>query len=85
MKSYSTKFKEVVIEIISVLLILLFVYSALSKVLEFQNFQAQLGQSPLLSAYTGFISYAVLIVEFTIALLLAFPKTRFVGLYPLLF
>ena len=79
MKSYSTKFKEVVIEIISVLLILLFVYSALSKVLEFQNFQAQLGQSPLLSAYTGFISYAVLIVEFTIALLLAFPKTRFIG------
>jgi uncharacterized membrane protein YphA (DoxX/SURF4 family) len=80
MKSYSIKFKEVFVEIISVLLILLFVYSALSKVLEFQNFQAQLGQSPLLSAYTGFISYAVLIVEFTIALLLAFPKTRFVGL-----
>lgn len=80
MKSYSTKFKEVVVEIISVLLILLFVYSALSKVLEFQNFQAQLGQSPLLSAYTGFISYAVLIVEFTIALLLAFSKTRFIGL-----
>lgn len=80
MKSYSTKFKEVVAEIISVSLILLFVYSALSKVLEFQNFQAQLGQSPLLSAYTAFISYAVLIVELIIALLLAFPKTRFIGL-----
>lgn len=80
MKSYSTKFTEVVVEIISVILILLFVYSALSKVLEFQNFQAQLGQSPLLSAYTRFISYAVLIVEFTLALLLAFPKTRFLGL-----
>lgn len=80
MKSYSSKSKEIVVEIISVLLILLFVYSALSKLLEFQNFQAQLGQSPLLSAYTGFISYAVLIVEFIIALVLAFPKTRFIGL-----
>lgn len=80
MKSYSSKLKEAVLEIVSILLILLFVYSALSKVLEFQNFQAQLGQSPLLSAYTGFISYAVLIVELTIALLLAFPKTRFIGL-----
>lgn len=80
MKSYSLKSKEIIVETISLLLILLFVYSALSKVLEFQNFQAQLGQSPLLSAYTGFISYTVLIVELTIAILLAYPKTRFIGL-----
>ncbi len=31
--------------------------------------------------YTGFISYAVLAVEFTIALLLAIPKTRFIALF----
>lgn len=80
MKNYSLKSKETIVETISVLLILLFVYSALSKLLEFQNFQVQLGQSPLLSAYTGFISYSVLAVEFIIALLLAIPKTRFIGL-----
>src|SRR5436190_1865895 len=57
-----------------------FIYTALSKALEFQNFQAQLGQSPLLSAYTGFISYSLLAVEFTIALIRAIPKTRFLGL-----
>ena len=73
--------KLIAVEIISILLIVLFVYAALSKLLEFQNFQAQLGQSPLLSAYTGFISYTVLAVEFTIALLLAIPKTRFIGLF----
>lgn len=76
----STKLKELTAEIISLLLILLFIYAALSKALEFQNFQAQLGQSPLVSAYTGFISYSLLVVEFTIALLLAVPKTRFLGL-----
>lgn len=58
----------------------LFVYSALSKLLEFQNFQAQLGQSPLISAYTGFVSYSILIIEFIIALLLAIPKSRYIAL-----
>jgi uncharacterized membrane protein YphA (DoxX/SURF4 family) len=80
MKMNATKSKGIAVEIVSILLIVLFVYSALSKLLEFQNFQAQLGQSPLLSAYTGFISYAVLAVEFTIALLLAIRRTRFIGL-----
>lgn len=75
----SIKLKELAVEIISLLLIVLFIYAALSKALEFQNFQAQLGQSPLFSAYTGLISYSLLIMEFTIAILLAIPKTRFLG------
>ncbi|MGQ7944145.1 MauE/DoxX family redox-associated membrane protein [Flavobacterium sp. WC2509] len=79
-KINSAKLKELAVEIISLSLILLFIYAALSKALEFQNFQTQLGQSPLLSAFTGFISYSLLVVEFTIAILLAVPKTRFVGL-----
>lgn len=76
----SEKVKNTVVLVVSYLYVLLFVYAAVSKLLEFQNFQAQLSQSPLLSAYTGFISYVVLIVEFTIALVLAFPKTRYIGL-----
>ncbi len=76
----SASFKNTVVEIICLLFILLFVYAAVSKLLEFQNFQAQLGQSPLISAYTGFISYIILIVEIVTALFLAIPKTRFIGL-----
>ncbi len=79
MKIKVTNLKAILVEIISILLIILFVYSALSKLLEFQNFQAQLSQSPLLSAYTEFVSYSVLIVEFLIALFLAIPRTRFIG------
>lgn len=63
------------------ILSILFTYAALSKLLEFQNFQAQLGQSPLLSAYTGFISYFILIVELLVAILLVIPKTRYIALF----
>ena len=80
MKLKVTNLKSIIVEIISVLLMVLFVYSALSKLLEFQNFQAQLGQSPLISAYTGFVSYSLLIIELLIAILLAVPKSRYSAL-----
>ena len=80
MSTKITKSKAIVVEIICTLLILLFTYAALSKLLEFQNFQAQLGQSPLLSAFTGFISYSVILVEVILALLLTVPKSRAIGL-----
>ena len=76
----SASFKNTVVEIICFLYILLFAHAALSKLLEFNNFQAQLGQSPLLSAFTGFVSYAVIIVELIIAFILAISKTRLLGL-----
>ncbi|WP_413999293.1 MauE/DoxX family redox-associated membrane protein [Flavobacterium sp. W1B] len=66
---------------ICLLYILLFVYAAVSKLLDFENFQVQLGQSPLLSAFAGWVSWGVPIVELVIALLLVFPRFRLVGLY----
>lgn len=67
--------------IVSCFFILLFIYAALSKLLDFENFQVQLSQSPLLSAYAGFISYAVIAIEIVIALLLSFRQERLLGLY----
>lgn len=61
--------------------VILFIYAAVSKVLDFENFQVQLAQSPLLSAYAGFISYAVILIEVFIAGLLLFKRTRILGLY----
>lgn len=66
---------------ISYLFILLFVYAAISKILDFQNFQVQLGQSPLLSSFSGYISYSIIIIEFVISVLLAIPKYRRYALY----
>jgi uncharacterized membrane protein YphA (DoxX/SURF4 family) len=59
----------------------LFVYASVSKLLDFENFQIQLGQSPLLSAFAGWVSWGVPIVELVIALLLLVPKFRLVGLF----
>lgn len=72
--------KTNVIYVIALLHIVLFSYAAVSKLLDFENFQVQLGQSPLLSAYTGWISFSVLSIELLIAFLLAIPKSRYIGL-----
>lgn len=65
----------------SFLLILLFVYAALSKILDFETFQLQLAQAPLLSAYAGVIAWLVPGVEIIISLLLMLPRFRNLALY----
>ncbi|MBZ4041240.1 MauE/DoxX family redox-associated membrane protein [Flavobacterium hibisci] len=72
--------KSMVIQIICYLYVLLFVYAAVSKLLDFENFQVQLGQSPLLSAFAGEISWSVPLFEILTAVLLTIPKYRKVGL-----
>lgn len=74
-------FKSLVVEIICLLYILLFVYAAINKLLDFENFQVQLAQSPLLSAYAGFVSWGVIIIEILVSLILVFPRYRIIGLY----
>jgi hypothetical protein len=73
--------KNIIIEIICIVYILLFVYAAVSKLMDFSNFQVQIAQSPLLTAYAGFISITVILLELLIALLLSIAKTRVIGLY----
>lgn len=73
--------KNTFIEITSLLYILLFVYAAVSKLIDFENFKTELAQSPLLSAFAGWISWAVLFFEVATALLISFTKTRLTGLY----
>ena len=73
--------KTIIIETVCLLYVLLFVYAAVSKLLDFENFQVQLGQSPLLSAFASWVSWSVLISELLIAGLLCFQKTRLIALY----
>lgn len=77
----SISFKNIIIDIICLLYIILFVYAAVSKLLDFENFQIQLGQSPLLSSFAGIVSWIVPIVELLIVALLIFPSMRFWGLW----
>lgn len=61
--------------------IILFVYAAVSKLTDFENFQVQVAQSPLLSAFATPIAYGVVLGELIIALMLCFTKSRLFGLY----
>jgi hypothetical protein len=74
-------FKKLVLELIGLLYILLFVYAAISKLLDFENFQVQLGQSPLISSFTGPVSYLVPIIEIGISIFFAIPRFRKIGFY----
>ena len=75
------KIKEFLIEIICLLYIVLFVYAGVSKLLDFEIFQVQLGQSPLLSAFAGWVSWGVPFVELFISFLLLSSRFRLIGLY----
>ncbi|WP_310555182.1 MauE/DoxX family redox-associated membrane protein [Flavobacterium sp.] len=77
----SVRTQSIIIEFITMIYILLFVYAAASKLLDFENFQVQLGQSPLLSAYAYFISYAVPTFELLICCLFIIPRCRMIGLF----
>lgn len=77
MKTVRTRF----IEIVSYFFILLFCYASISKMMDFENFQYQIGQSPLLTSYSDIISYGILALELSVSMLLIFEKTRRLGLY----
>lgn len=75
-----TFFKNYLSVWISYAYILLFVYAAVSKLLDFENFRVQLGQSPLLGAYAEWIAWIIPLLELLIALALSFSKFRRIAL-----
>ncbi|MFP8894062.1 MauE/DoxX family redox-associated membrane protein [Chryseobacterium sp. EZn1] len=72
--------KKIIPFAVSVFFVILFCYAAISKVLDFENFQTQISASPLLNGFSQFLPYTIIIVEFLIAGLLCYPKTRTTGL-----
>lgn len=77
----SASTQSVLLDCICYLYVLLFVYAAVSKLLDFENFQVQLGQSPLLSSFAGPVSYMVPGIEFIIVFMLLTVRFRYAGLY----
>lgn len=75
------KKRNLIVETISGLLILLFLYTGLSKLFEHDKFVYNLEKSPLLSSFSGFISIALPVGEIILAGLLLFKKTQLKGLW----
>ena len=68
-------------DIISAILLLLFLYSSLSKLVDRTLFKAVLLASPLLKYVAGSIVWLLPIAEIVVAILLFIPSTRVKGLY----
>ena len=73
--------RKLIVDIIIFLCILLLVYAAVSKLLDYTKFVVQLGQSPMLSEFARFLAWSVPGVELLISLLLIFQTTRLAGFY----
>lgn len=75
------KFRKISLEIIVALLIFLFIYTGLNKILDYQKFEFTLGRSPFIASMSGFIATTLPTGELIISAFLIFKRTRLIGLY----
>jgi uncharacterized membrane protein YphA (DoxX/SURF4 family) len=72
--------KTIIVEIICFLFILLFVYAALMKLRDTEEFVAQMQQSPLLLPFATWVAWVVPLTELAVAALLTIRRFRLIGL-----
>lgn len=77
----TAKFNPTIIAIISYLFVFLFIYAAISKLLDYNDFSIKIGQSPLLSPFAGYVAIGVPVIELIIALGLLLPSWRITSLF----
>lgn len=70
-----------VLNAIIALLILLFLYASVSKLLDYRTFTIQLSKTPILRGFAGTIAWLLPAVEILTVFLLLLPKHQLLGLY----
>ncbi|MEJ0055985.1 MAG: MauE/DoxX family redox-associated membrane protein [Bacteroidota bacterium] len=73
--------RQIVLEIICFLFILLFAYAAVIKLLDYQKFTVQIGQSPLLTGFGDLIPWLVISIELVISIALLFQRVRLIAFF----
>lgn len=73
--------KNIIVECICFLLVILFTYAAANKLIDYQKFTVQIGLSPLLTGFRGFIPWMLIGIEFTISIFLLIPRFRLYALF----
>ena len=74
------KTKTIIVNYIVVLFIILFTYTGIDKLMEYDLFKKQIEVSPIISPF-AFLAKALPFFEIVICLLLVIPKFRLTGLY----
>lgn len=72
---------KIAVEVIAFLFIVLFLYTAGTKLTGYATFVAQIGKSPLLTHYSEFIAWVIPTVEILAAIMLIIPRTKLLGMY----
>ncbi|WP_067151536.1 MauE/DoxX family redox-associated membrane protein [Pseudotamlana agarivorans] len=78
---WSQKQTNLITETISIVFVILFVYAAVSKFLDYEKFSIQVSQSPVLTSIGHWIVFLIPTLEIIIAILLALPRLRLLALY----
>lgn len=73
--------RTTIIEIITVLNIILFLYTGIAKIQDYTVFKEQLSESPVLAPISNIIAITLPLVEFAVVVLLVIPRWRLKGLY----
>jgi hypothetical protein len=72
---------ELIRELISASVLLLFFYTGISKLADFNRFRDVLSTSPLLERHAFVLGWGIPVTELLLALMLFMPATRLKGLY----
>jgi len=70
-----------IVEFISALLIILFIYTGINKIMDYEKFKTEMGRSPFIQNMSQYIAILLPSGELVIALLLIIKRTRLVGFY----
>jgi hypothetical protein len=81
MKANHFMTRKAIVDVIAALLILLFTYTAVSKLMGLDLFRILLAQAPGIGDQASWLYIVIPAVELIIAALLFFPATRLKGLY----
>ncbi len=73
--------KRIFTEIVVVLLVILFLYTAVSKFVDFKGFTYDLNNQPFPNSLTPILKWLIPITEISIVIALLFEKVRLIGLY----
>lgn len=73
--------KEILIDVVSALFVVLFVYAAVTKLIDYGKFRIQIGQSPLITGFAGTVAWLIPAVEIIVAAMLTVLRFRLLGLF----
>ncbi|MNY00057.1 hypothetical protein D3C86_1325380 [compost metagenome] len=73
--------KTYIVNLLSFLLVLLWIYASINKLMDFEKFKLQLEQSPALTGFAAAIALVGPAIKIITVVLLFIPRTKLIGLY----